>query len=159
MADFGIHAIQAGGGRLALCPLPGGNGLLADDMEIILNWGADHIVSLTTEAEMARAGVADLGARLKGAGMDWSHLPIADFGTPDNAFRAAWPALSTRLRACLAQGGAVLVHCRGGCGRSGMVALRVLVELGEDPKLAHNRLKLTRPCAVETENQLIWAIS
>jgi len=58
----------------------------------------------------------------------------------------------------LQTGGSVLVHCKGGCGRSGMAALRLMVEAGEDPHLAFARLRDVRPCAVETEAQLAWAV-
>ena len=51
----------------------------------------------------------------------------------------------------------MLVHCRGGCGRSGMAVLRLMVEAGEAPEEALARLRAVRPCAVETEAQMDWA--
>src|SRR5690606_33735699 len=54
-------------------------------------------------------------------------------------------------------GGRVLVHCLGGCGRSGMVALRLMIGAGETPEVALRHLRGVRPCAVETEAQLAWA--
>ena len=65
---------------------------------------------------------------------------------------------AARAKALLAQGGRVLVHCFGGCGRSGMAALRLLVELGEDPDEALARIRAVRSCAVETEAQMAWAM-
>lgn len=59
--------------------------------------------------------------------------------------------------ATLRNGGKVLAHCRGGCGRSGMAVLRLMVELGEAPDVALARLRDARPCAVETQAQLDWA--
>ena len=56
-------------------------------------------------------------------------------------------------------GGRVLVHCRGGCGRSGMVALRLMIEAGEAPDEALSRLRSVRPCAVETKAQMGWAMA
>jgi len=49
------------------------------------------------------------------------------------------------------------VHCRGGCGRSGMIALRLMIEIGEAADDALARLRAVRPCAVETPQQLRWA--
>ncbi|MBR9844091.1 MAG: protein phosphatase, partial [Rhodobacteraceae bacterium] len=49
------------------------------------------------------------------------------------------------------------VHCFGGCGRSGMAIMRLLVEMGEEPEAALARLRAVRPCAVETEAQRLWA--
>jgi len=54
-------------------------------------------------------------------------------------------------------GGRVLIHCRGGCGRSGMAALRLMIESGEEAGAALSRLRALRPCAVETEAQMAWA--
>ena len=48
--------------------------------------------------------------------------------------------------------GRVLIHCMGGCGRSGMAALRLMIEAGEAPGAALERLRAVRPCAVETPN-------
>jgi len=38
-----------------------------------------------------------------------------------------------------------------------MMALRLMVDAGEDPQVALTRLRETRPCAVEKEAQFIWA--
>ena len=57
----------------------------------------------------------------------------------------------------LARGEGLLLHCRGGQGRSGMIALRLLVERGEAPDAGLTRLRQARPGAVETAAQLAWA--
>ena len=38
-----------------------------------------------------------------------------------------------------------------------MAALRLMIEVGEDPDAALKRLRAVRACAVETEAQMIWA--
>jgi protein-tyrosine phosphatase len=146
-----------GGGRLGICPLPGGDGGLAADVAAIAAWQPSLVVSLTEQAEMERCGSGRLGAVLGDAAIAWSHLPIRDFSGPDGAGRAAWPDLAARLHAILDHGGGVLLHCRGGRGRSGMIAMRLLVERGEAPAEALARLRAVRPGAVETEAQLDWA--
>ena len=50
-------------------------------------------------------------------------------------------------------GESVVVHCRGGLGRTGLVAARLLVELGESPVSALVRVRAARPGAVETVEQ------
>ncbi len=47
----------------------------------------------------------------------------------------------------------VVVHCLGGLGRSGTIAARLLVELGIDPDDAINRVRQSRPGAIETKAQ------
>ncbi|MGL4279465.1 MAG: protein-tyrosine phosphatase family protein, partial [Albidovulum sp.] len=85
------------------------------------------------------------------------HLPVADFAAESTALAEGWDAVSGEARAVLAAGGRVLIHCMGGCGRSGMAALRLMVEAGEAPEAAMVRLRRARPCAVETGDQYDWA--
>lgn len=152
-----IYALNVGDGILALCPLPGQGGAYDADMVHIHDWQPGLVISLTSDAEMASVGAETLGADLRAMGCRWVHMPIQDFGTPDMAFLAEWSSVSDDACRALAGGGRVLVHCRGGCGRSGMIALRLMLELGETPEAALARLRALRPCAVETGAQLIWA--
>ncbi|HVA32773.1 MAG TPA: protein-tyrosine phosphatase family protein, partial [Candidatus Baltobacteraceae bacterium] len=61
-------------------------------------------------------------------------------------------ALCDRLR----KGERVLVHCRGGLGRAGTVAARLLVELGMDPAEAIAAVRRARPNAIETAAQAAY---
>jgi protein-tyrosine phosphatase len=88
-------------------------------------------------------------------GMGWRHFPIRDYGAPQTA-ESRWPPLSVELHATLAAGGSVLLHCAGGCGRSGMVALRLFAESGVAPAEALALIRSIRPCAVETAEQEAW---
>ncbi|SNR25066.1 protein-tyrosine phosphatase family protein [Puniceibacterium sediminis] len=154
-----MHAVHVGDGILAIAPLPGSDGTYGEDLEHIHGWAPAIVISLTTEVEMIGGGVRDLGARLQDQGTRWVHLPIEDFDTPGAAFLQAWPKVSAQVLAALAGGGRVLIHCRGGCGRSGMVALRLMIEAGEAPDEALARLRHVRPCAVETDAQMAWAMA
>lgn len=154
-----IHALPVGGGILALAPLPGAGGDYSGDLEHITSWQPAFVVSLVTELELAGAGAADLGAHIQDKGTRWLHLPIPDFGSPDEPVLEAWPDISDRLRRALVGGGRVLVHCKGGCGRSGMIALRLMIETGEAPDEALARLRNVRPCAIETRDQMAWAMA
>ncbi len=106
---------------------------------------------------MAEIEAAGAKARLGGGAWDWLCRPIADFGVPDADLDAEWPMLSAELLARLASGGRVLVHCKGGCGRSGMVVLALMVAKGRDALAALAEVRAKRPCAVETDAQMAWA--
>ena len=159
MTDFIIHALQLGNGILALSPLPGRGGTYEADLEHLREWQPAMLISLTSDAEMVEHGASRLGQDIQDRGARWVHLPIPDFGTPDETFMQAWPEISRVARSALGGGGRVLVHCMGGCGRSGMVALRLMVEAGEEPQAALNHLRRVRPCAIETDAQLGWALT
>ncbi len=152
-----IASLPVGGGLLALCPMPGRGGTYEADLRAVLAFGPALVLSMTTRAEMAAKGAAGLGEGLAGHGIAWRHLPVADFGVPGGDVAALWPGVAAEARAVLAGGGRVLVHCMGGCGRSGMALLRLMVGAGEDPQAALQRLRSVRPCAVETEAQFAWA--
>ncbi|MBY6058439.1 dual specificity protein phosphatase family protein [Leisingera daeponensis] len=158
-AGLTIHALSAGGGILALCRLPGGGGDYRSDLIQIYQWKPGLVISMTTEAEHAAAGVPRLGVDIQSMACRWLHLPVPDFQAPPPAVTAKWAAASQSARQALAGGGRVLVHCKGGCGRSGMAVLRLMIECGEDPAQALARLRAVRPCAVETDEQLAWACS
>ncbi len=156
-AGFTIHDLAVGGGRLGLCRLPGRDASYDVDLSRILDWQPDLVLSMTTLPEMAGAGAAHLGEDLARNGIGWRHLPIVDFGAPGQGVEAVWPEVSALAAGILSSGGGVLAHCYGGCGRSGMAVLRLMVEAGEDAQAALIRLRAVRPCAVETEAQLAWA--
>lgn len=155
--SFGIHPLPLAGGTLALSPCPGRGGDFSADLGVVLAWRPDLVISMTQGSEMTTLGAGGLEAALVAAGVDWRHMPVVDYGVPD-AY-ADWAGVAGQALAVLSRGGRVLVHCMGGCGRSGMAALRMMVDAGEEPEAALSRLRAVRPCAVETEAQQAWAVS
>ena len=156
MSDLEIFALPVGRGLLGLSAMPGLGGDYLADLRSILRWGPSLVVSLT-EAHEPGDTAARLCDDLRHASPDWAGLPIADYGVPDAAATLRWVGLEQRITARLAAGRRVLVHCRGGCGRSGMIVLRLMVLHGEAPDAALARLRALRPCAVETPAQRLWA--
>ncbi len=153
-----IAEIPVAGGVLGICPLPGREGDYAGDLAAMIGWRPALVLSLTGAEEAVLRGAGALGADLAAAGIAHGGYAIPDFGTPDRAARSLWPGLSAALRARLGAGERVLLHCLGGCGRSGMVVLRLMVETGEEGEAALARLRAARPCAVETKAQMRWAL-
>jgi ADP-ribosyl-[dinitrogen reductase] hydrolase len=131
---------------------------LALDLDVISEWRADAVVSLIEEHEIAELGVNHLGAQLQARGIEWRHLPIADWRAPDARFEAAWSSCGPALLALIRAGGRVLVHCRGGLGRTGTVTALLLVELGLSPADAIARVRQARPGAIETRAQLNYVL-
>lgn len=153
---FSIGTVTlAGGARLGICPLPGRQGAALDDLAVLRAWRPDIVVSMTEPEEMARYNMADLAGLLAQRGIDHAAFPVRDFGTPEAG--GEWPALAARLHAILDAGGAVLAHCHGGQGRSGMVLMRLMVERGQTPEAALAAIRAVRPGAVETAAQDAWA--
>src|ERR1700730_1083075 len=123
---------------------------LAVDLDAIRNWGAAAIVTLLEPNELTLLRVERLGEEVVRRNMLWFHLPIVDVSIPDQRFEEKWAAAGEELRSILRNGSDVLVHCRGGLGRAGTIASRLLVELGMPPKTAIERVRAVRPGAIET---------
>lgn len=151
MQDFAIYELPVGFGVMALCPMPGRAGDYAGDLAAVLAWSPDLVVSVVEPHEFAGPLVDDL----RELQCRWIHVSTLDFDVP--ADDAVWSDAATQIATVLKDGGRVLVHCMGGCGRSGMAVLRTMIAVGEQPDVALARLRAVRPCAVETGAQMIWA--
>jgi len=154
--------VAAGLGRIGVTFAPGKHDPgrwardLGADLDAIVSWPARALVTLIEAHEFDLLKIRDLGVEARRRGLDWRHLPIRDVGIPGPAFEAAWLAESEVLRARLYEGQNIVVHCRGGLGRAGMIAARLLVESGVDPEAAMARVRAVRPGAIETPAQEDW---
>ena len=126
------------------------------DLDVIAAWNAAAVVTLVETHELDVLGIPVIGAEVWRRHMEWHGWPIGDYQVPDAGFMAAWPARSAALRGLLARGGRVLVHCKGGLGRAGSVAARLLVEDGMPAGDAIAAVRAARPGAVETAAQEAW---
>jgi ADP-ribosylglycohydrolase/protein-tyrosine phosphatase len=128
---------------------------LRADLEIIRAWGASTWVNLLTTEEMDQLGVRDLRDTLEATGsrIRYCHLPIEDAGVPDANFEKQWESAGRYIREDILQGGKVLIHCKGGLGRSGTIAARLLVEVSVKPEEAIRKVRQARPGAIENSLQ------
>ena len=166
MHPLEIDEVRAGPGLgrvgLTFCPgkkqaagLTGGwNRDLPTDVERIRNWGAAVVVTLVEQHEIVSLEVTTLGGEIERRHMEWLHLPIADVSIPAPAFEREWNRVGPGLRARLRDGFDVLIHCKGGLGRAGTIAARLLVELGWNQEGAIEAVRGVRPGAIETSQQL-----
>jgi len=132
---------------------------IAVDVAAIADWGASSVVTLVEDHELAKLDVTGLGPAVQAAHMEWRHLPIRDVSVPSAGFEAAWQTAGPALRDQLRAGFNVLVHCKGGLGRAGMVAARLLVECGWQADEALAAVRTARPGAVETAAQKAYVLA
>jgi protein-tyrosine phosphatase len=127
---------------------------LAADLDAIAQWGAGMVVTLVEPIELGLLRVPQLGDEVRRRGMDWLHLPIPDYQPPTAAFERAWHDDGALIRQRLRQGDSIVVHCKGGLGRAGMIAARLLVELGVPATDAIAQVRAARGRgAIETRAQ------
>ena len=157
MSAFVIYAVPVERGILGIAPMPGVNGHYDQDIAHLKDWKPALVVSMTEPKELEAAGVDRLATDLQHSGTRWFSFPVPDRGIGDPLQEGTWDTISETAVAALRGGGRVLIHCRMGCGRSGMAALRIMSAAGEGHKAALTRLRAVRPCAVETREQQRWA--
>lgn len=129
------------------------------DLARVREWGAVAVVTLMETHELAEYRVGHIGAAVEVLGMEWHHLPITDVDVPREPFEAPWVRSGPRLRAHLVGGRRILLHCRGGLGRTGTIAARLLIELGVPAPDAIAAVRAARPGALETPAQVAHARS
>lgn len=123
------------------------------DLDAVAAWGAVVVITLIEDHEFDLLQVRGLEGEVRRRHMEWIHLPIVDVSVPGAGFEAAWADRAEGIRARLRDGFDVVVHCRGGLGRAGTIAARLLAELGMPAREAIAQVRQVRPGAIETLQQ------
>ena len=144
-------------GQLLLTPCPSTQQVPAPQALSQLQLaGARALITLVTTDELEALGLSRLGAEANARGMGWFHLPIADDEAPDADFEQAWRRLLPELIALLRDGKQVAIHCRGGSGRTGLVAAALLMALGQPQSEAMAAVRARRPKAFTLASHRLW---
>lgn len=123
------------------------------DLQVIHDWQARALVSLIEEFEFELLSVPELPEKTRALDIRWFHLPIVDVWVPDRIFEEEWETAGEELRQILREGGKIVLHCRGGLGRTGTIAARMLVEFGIEPRKAIRRVRAARSGTIQTREQ------
>lgn len=152
-------AVPGTGGIIGMTSCPGrqddffferSDSRLEADIRSIAFWGASVIVTLMEEVELEILQVANLPEAVTQNGMQWIHLPIRNRMLPGMDFEEIWDGVGEELRSILARGGKVLIHCQEGVGRTGIIAARLLIEMGVATDEAMKLVRKARAGALET---------
>jgi photoactive yellow protein len=132
-------------GLLAGMSRPGLVRDLAEDLAALRRMGLSTVVTLEEQAHNAQA--------LRDAGFFQIHFPIEDMRAPrrEEALR-----LAERICQLLEQGIGVVVHCKGGQGRTGTILGLCLMLRGHSYHQAVELLRQLQPRYIETEEQLAF---
>lgn len=129
---------------------------LSEDIETIREWGAQTVITLMEDFELTTLHVSKIGEAVKNAGMEWRHWPVIDqsaLRTRNQQKHDPWAVQCREILLKLASGEKIFVHCRGGLGRTGTLAARLLIENGLLAEDAIKEVRKARKGAIETIEQ------
>ncbi|MEL6546002.1 MAG: ATP-binding cassette domain-containing protein [Myxococcota bacterium] len=132
------------GGALGGCPRPGVVASFEDDLEALQRLGCTVLVNLEEKVHYSEKGVAS-------AGMQLIHSPIVDMSVPA---LSRGRELCRRLSRLVADGESVVVHCRAGLGRTGLLMAMMLLWDGESPADAFEKVRAINPRWIQSDEQL-----
>jgi protein-tyrosine phosphatase len=128
---------------------------LTDEIAAWQRGGIDTVFSLLTREEEFDLDLTNEIGEVGARGMGFISFPIADRQVPPSE-RSVTTALR-KLDAELSSGRNVVMHCRQGVGRTGLMAACLLVTKGWEPQAAVDHLTAVRGITVpETIEQRRW---
>lgn len=137
------------GGRFIFTPCPGTKDTsVSDALETLKEAGANTIITVLSSDEIEALSVSSLGKEATDKNIKWYQLPIEDDCEPAEAFNKAWALSKVKLQALLGYKETIAIHCRGGSGRTGLMAAILLLEAGEAWGDVKDQIQKVRPKAL-----------
>lgn len=159
--DFLPHEVMPFPGRLGMTLAPGKSNvgmqaLWQRDLQLDLTRLQQHyqvnlLVTLLERHELAQLQIPDLFNQIETYGMQTRWFPIEDFGTPTSM--QGLIGLVEEILTAVQQAETVVIHCKAGLGRTGLVTAACLVALGYSSEAAFLQVRQARPGSVETDEQ------
>ncbi len=142
-------------GKLAISARPRGGEWLEDDLASWQQEGIKSVLSLLTKEEEQDLDLKREAEVTKAQGMQFLSFPIVDRNVPTS--QSALVGVIEKIDEDLSAERNVVIHCRQGIGRSGLIAACLLILKGVDSSAALDQLSVARGLPVpETDEQRRW---
>lgn len=134
--------------KIILIPCPGYKTVeMTLALQQLKNNGAIALVTLMTSSELSLLQLENIGESVKSLGMEWFHLAIEDDCSPESEFLDQWTLVGPQIHQLLNKGNTIAIHCKGGSGRTGLIAGQILLERGENLESVISSIQALRPNA------------
>ena len=154
---FDVFKTAVFNGQLLLTPCPATKGTdLATSVNTLKQAGASGIITLMADTELAQNGAARLGEVSRDLGLQWYQLPISDNAAPSIDFQQAWNLYSTDILRRLNAGETLAIHCKGGSGRTGLIASQIMLAAGAELSETIAAIQAIRPRALQQTEHLTY---
>jgi len=100
---------------------------MIEDISYYKQQGVTKVISLLRDLEIEKLNMHNEPNACKTHGLKFEKFAIKDMSVPD---KTDLTALNRRLKQEIEQGEAIAIHCHGGRGRAGIVAITLMVEHG-----------------------------
>jgi protein-tyrosine phosphatase len=132
---------------------------LADDAALMAENAITYAVDLAPLSE-ARTKSPDYAAAVESGTLTWNRVsfPVTDLRVPVGEERPAYLDLARKIASDLKAGARVVIHCGAGIGRSGTLAIAVLLAAGSTYGAATGAVAQARgyPETGEQRDLLAW---
>ena len=144
-------------GRLGVMPRPRGGDWLEDEVSSLKQFEVDAVVSLLESHEVTDLDIAAEQELCEAQGIEFLSFPVVDRNIPVSL--PEFSRFAEKVASLLRGNKSVVVHCRQGVGRAGLLAACVLILNGISADEALSRISQARGCAVpETEEQKAFVL-
>lgn len=146
--------------NLAIMPKPNSHDLLEEDIINFANQKANVLVSLLTREENFDLGLQNEKQICENYSIDFISFPIIDRSVPTEKQTIQIRELAKNLTEKIKQNEKIIVHCRGGIGRAGMLCSAILIEKGiSNQEVIEKISKARRVNIPDTEEQKEWIMN
>jgi protein-tyrosine phosphatase len=144
-----------GDGKLSVMAKPVAGEWIDDEFEAIAEHGVTQIVSLLEVSEAYDLGLGFEATHAERHGLQFRNFPIPDRGLPESVRR--FRNFCAEVYDEILKSAHVVVHCRAGIGRTGVVAASILLRDGRSVDDAFSLVSRSRGVDVpDTPEQFQW---
>jgi len=137
------------GGKFIFTPCPGTKDTsISDAFDSLVKAGADAVITLLSDKELEALSVPTFGSEAAQKSFNWFQLPIEDDCEPEQPYEEAWSNSKGELLTLIKNKSTIAIHCRGGSGRTGLMAAILPLESGENWNDVKSLIQSVRPKAL-----------